>query len=141
MNDGGTASRIGKNTNLSNYGLPVLNHQLPQARSPVPDDNNTPYFDELDCIENFKMARRCTISLPFAHPKLMESFADYFIVGGYEEQPYQIDFFDRSKMNLVSVDVAKEVRRAIKRFGNQGLKANIVSVNHILVPRLKWSDR
>ena len=71
----------------------------------------------------------------------MESFADYFIVGGYEEQPHQIDFFDRSKMNLVSIDVAKEVRRAIKRFGNQGLKANIDSIRHILVPRLKWSDR
>ena len=44
--------------------------------------------DETECIENFKMARRCTIQLPYGKATLLESYADYFIVGGYEEQPY-----------------------------------------------------
>ena len=38
-----------------------------------------------DEIENFKMARRCTIQLPYGKATLLESFADYFIVGGYED--------------------------------------------------------
>lgn len=39
-------------------------------------------------IENFKMAKRCTIELPLANPKLIESFADYFIVGVYDQAPF-----------------------------------------------------
>ena len=35
-------------------------------------------------IQNFKMARRCTIELDYRNPKLIESYADYFIIGGYD---------------------------------------------------------
>ena len=45
-------------------------------------------FEEIDCIDNFKMARRCTIQLPFSSPKLLESYADYFIVGAYSNKPF-----------------------------------------------------
>ena len=50
------------------------------------DDNDLDEQD--DNIENFKMARRCTIQLPHGRATLLESYADYFIVGGYEDSPY-----------------------------------------------------
>jgi len=52
------------------------------SKSHVSDDTQA-MIDEVDCIENFKMARRCTIDLPHAFPSLTESFADFFLVGGY----------------------------------------------------------
>ena len=85
------------------------------------------------------MARRCTISLPHARPTILESFADYFIVGGYALKPFQVDIFDRTKANLVSIDVAKELSKAMHRHAIDG--ASIFSLSHVLVPRLKWSDR
>lgn len=67
--------------------------------------------DESDCIENFKMARRCTIQLPFGNATLLESYADYFIVGGYEEQPYQVDIYERNKTNILSIQINNEFKK------------------------------
>jgi len=73
-------------------------------------------LDEFDCIENFKMARRCTIQLPYSHPKLLLSYADYFLVGAYANNPFQVDIFDRSKTNIQCIDVAKELKRTMRRY-------------------------
>ena len=51
--------------------------------------------------------------MPFSSPQLIESYADYFIVGAYEKKPFQLDFFDRTKVNLVSIDMEKEVSKAV----------------------------
>lgn len=45
----------------------------------------------------------------------MESYADYFIVGGYKEKPFQVDIFDRTKVSILSLDVARELKRAMHR--------------------------
>jgi len=95
--------------------------------------------DGSESIENFKMARRCTIPLPFARPALIESYADYFIVGAYEEKPFQVDVFDRSKSCSLTIDTARELRRSLKRRAIPG--ATITSLSRLVVPRLKWSDR
>jgi len=51
--------------------------------------------------------------LPYSKPKLLESYADYFIVGGYVEKPFQVDIYDRSKVKYLTIDVASELRRAM----------------------------
>ena len=70
-------------------------------------------LDEIDCIENFKMARRCTIQLPHTKPRLLDSYADYFIVGAYSERPFLVNIYDRSKANIVEIDVERELRRIL----------------------------
>ena len=83
------------------------------------NQNNTPNYKESkndvegQDIENFKMARRCTIPLPYSQPSLVESYVDYFIVGAYLNKPFQIDIFDRSKSNIKSIDVARELKIAL----------------------------
>jgi len=85
------------------------------------------------------MARRCTIQLPYSNPKLIESYADYFIVGAYVDKPYQVNIFDRTKANILCIDVERELKRMMHR--HAFTDGQIVSLDHILVPRLKWSDR
>ena len=75
--------------------------------------------DENECIENFKMARRCTIQLPYGKATLLESYADYFIVGGYQEQPYQIDVYERNKTNALCLRVDVELKRLCRMKGMQ----------------------
>ena len=69
----------------------------------------------------------------------MESYADYFITAKYEAAPFQVDVFDRSKVCITSIDVAREVKRAMGRHAITN--GSIISLDHIIVPRLKWSDR
>ena len=45
----------------------------------------------------------------------MESYADYFIVGGYAEKPFQVDIFDRTKVSILSIDMARELKRAMHK--------------------------
>ena len=92
-----------------------------------------------DQVQNFKMARRCTIPIPHANPSLLESYADYFIAGKYEEAPFQVDIFDRSKACIMHIDVAREVKKAMQRHAI--LNGAIESLDHVIVPRLRWSDR
>ena len=47
--------------------------------------------------------------------------------------------FDRSKVCITSIDVAREVKRAMGRHAITN--GSIISLDHIIVPRLKWSDR
>ena len=75
----------------------------------------------------------------FSKPKLLESYADYFIVGGYEAKPFQVDIFDRSKARYLTIDVAKELKKAL--YKHKITDGRIVSLDFVLVPRLKWSDR
>lgn len=103
------------------------------------DEQSSGGLDEVDCIENFKMARRCTIKLPFTCPRILESYADYFIAGAYKEKPFQVNIYDRSKTNIVQIDVGRELRRIMQR--HAVANGQIVSLDHIIVPRLKWSDR
>ena len=85
------------------------------------------------------MARRCTIQLPYGKATLLESYADYFIVGGYEEQPYQIDVFERNKSNVMSIKLDHELKRMCRIKGKQ--QKVIKCLTRMLVPRLRWSDR
>ena len=57
------------------------------------------------------MARRCTINLQFSNPKVVESYADFFIVAAYDKMPFQIDIYDRNKVNLLSICVKKMLRK------------------------------
>ena len=95
--------------------------------------------DETEQVENFKMARRCTIPLPYNKPKLLESYAAYFIVGGYEEQPFQIDVYERNKTNVLSVKIDQELKRVCRMKSLQ--QKEVRSLTRVLVPRLRWSDR
>lgn len=95
--------------------------------------------DGSESIDNFKMARRCTIPMPYDHPLLLESYADYFIAGAYGAKPFQVDIFDRSKASIMSIDTGRELRRALKR--RAIADARITSLDRLIVPRLKWSDR
>ena len=69
----------------------------------------------------------------------MESFADYFIVGAYASKPFQVDIFDRSKACVLSIDTERELRKSLRR--RAIADARITSLDRIIVPRLKWSDR
>lgn len=69
----------------------------------------------------------------------MESYADYFIVGGYEQKPFQVDIFDRTKVRYLTIDLQRELKRAL--YKHQITDAHIVSLDFVQVPRLKWSDR
>ena len=51
--------------------------------------------------------------MPYSKPKLLESYADYFIVGGYEEMPFQVDIFDRTKVRYLTIDLKRELKRAL----------------------------
>ena len=77
--------------------------------------------------------------MPYSKPKLLESYADYFIVGGYEQKPFQVDIFDRKKVSILSIDIAKELKISMHR--HKITDGRIVSLDFILVPRLKWSNR
>ena len=96
-------------------------------------------FEQTDCIENFRCGKRSIISLPYTKPSLLESYADYFIVGGYEDKPFQVDIFDRSKARYLTINVAKELKKALKK--HMIKDGRILSLDFVLVPRLKWSDR
>ena len=85
------------------------------------------------------MARRCTIQLPYGRATLLESYADYFIVGGYEEQPYQIDIYERNKTNALCLKVDVELKRLCRMKSMQ--QKEIRQLTRMLVPRLRWSDR
>ena len=102
-------------------------------------EGNDEEADETECIENFKMARRCTIQLPYGKATLLESYADYFIVGGYEEQPYQIDIYERNKTNALSIRADSEMKRLCRLLNMPQME--IKQLTNILVPRLRWSDR
>ena len=116
------------------------NQQRQQDKHSLPSQHQNDTIEEqTDCIENFKCAKRCKISMPYSKPKLLESYADYFIVGGYQEKPFQVDIFDRTKVSILSINVARELKRAMHR--HQITDARIVSLDFVLVPRLKWSDR
>ena len=108
---------------------------LTEALNQVLDDDDA---DENE-IENFKMARRCTIQLPYGKATLLESYADYFIVGGYEEQPYQIDIYERNKTNALNLKVDVELKRLCRAKSMQ--QKEIQQLTRMLVPRLRWSDR
>ena len=58
---------------------------MPHDAIQVNNEETNDLEEHDDKIENFKMARRCTIQLPYGKATLLESFADYFIVGGYED--------------------------------------------------------
>lgn len=77
-----------KEKNLVN----ILNQSNTRPRQQHPRQHVTEdkslVLDEMDSIENFKMARRCTIQMQYTSPKLMESYADYFIIGKYAEKPF-----------------------------------------------------
>ena len=85
------------------------------------------------------MARRCTIQLPFGKATLLESYADYFIVGGYEDQPHQIDIYERNKTNILSIQLNNEFKKVCQMQKLQTKR--IQSLTRMLVPRLRWSDR
>ena len=53
--------------------------------------------------------------MPFSKPRLLESYADYFIVGGYLERPNQVDIYDRSKVKYLTIDVARELEIALQK--------------------------
>lgn len=95
--------------------------------------------DENESIENFKMARRCTIQLPHGKATLLESYADYFIVGGYEDQPFQIDIYERNKTNALSVRADQELKRLCRIQNMPAMQMK--QLTQMLVPRLRWSDR
>lgn len=85
------------------------------------------------------MARRCTIPLSHRNPKILESYVDYFIVGGYSDSPFTVNIFDRTKTSIVDIDVEKELRLSMQRQGVSN--GQIISLDHIVIPRLRWSDR
>ena len=51
--------------------------------------------------------------MPYSKPKILDSYADYFIVGGYENKPFQVDIFDRTKTHYLTIDVKRELKRAL----------------------------
>lgn len=51
--------------------------------------------------------------MPFDRPLILDSYADYFIVGAYATKPFQVDIFERTKVNKLSIDTEKEVRRSL----------------------------
>lgn len=104
----------------------------PPAEEPI-------QFDEFDCIENFKMARRCTIEMDGEEPALLDSFADYFIVGGYRDKPFNFNIFERNKTNLMSVDLRHELGELHRRYRVR--ERTILGISQMVVPRLRWSDR
>ena len=67
--------------------------------------------------------------MPYAKPKLLDSYADYFIVGGYEDKPFQVDIFDRSKVCHMSIDVKRELKRALAKYNITD--GRIVSLNFV----------
>ena len=74
-------------TTLNNAAQPTMNLQtcqLLQGRTAQIPQQKTLIDYGGESVENFKMARRCTIPMPYSQPNLIESFADYFIVGGYQ---------------------------------------------------------
>ena len=61
----------------------AFNNPIGNTMTPKDIVDDDPEFDDMNCIQNFKMFRRCTIRLDYANPKLVESFADYFILAAY----------------------------------------------------------
>lgn len=52
--------------------------------------------------------------MPYGKATLLESYADYFVVGGYEEHPYQIDIYERNKTNALSLKIDIELKKFCK---------------------------
>lgn len=50
-----------------------------------------------------------------------------------------MDIYDRKKVSILSIDIARELKRVMHK--HQITDGRIVSLDHIVVPRLKWSDR
>ena len=71
-----------------------------------------PEFDELNCIRNFKMVKRCSIPMGFNRPRLVDCFAEYFVVAGYEDKPFQVDIFEKNKSLTHSFDVQRAAKLA-----------------------------
>ena len=89
-----------------------FNNPLNSLQTPKDIVEDDPEFDELNCIQNFKMFRRCTIRLEYANPKLVESFADYFILAAYPEKPLQVDIYEKNKSLAVRFCVEEAARKA-----------------------------
>ena len=51
--------------------------------------------------------------MPYSKPMILDSYADYFIIGGYEKKPFQVDIFDRTKLHYLTIDVKRELKRAL----------------------------
>ena len=76
------------------------------------------------------MAKKCTINLDYK-PVCIDNYADYFLISYTEPVPF-IDIYEKSGCFYQRLNV----QNALNPYN---LKLN--SINKILFPRMRWSDR
>ena len=85
------------------------------------------------------MARRCTFNLDYANPRIVESYAEHFVIGGYRsngDERYFLDIFlpYRNREPKCRINILDE-------FKSMESSYNLKSLDRVIFPRLKWSDR